>query len=302
MKSKPLKIIFLHLLLLSLFFFHIPVEAKAKTSKKYKYQIAACLMFYNESYFLKEWIEYHKLIGIEHFYLFNNGSTDNYLEILTPYINSGEVELYNYPVRGCNQQEHNRIQCQVIYNHALQLARGYVKWLAIIDADEFIYPVKENSLNKVLKKYEKFGGVYADYLFFGTAHVEKVPENCLILETLNRSAEKPIAFGKSIVRPEKVSDCSDPHRMWYHSPYFHVDTNGKTFDWTPEKPTDDTLLIYHYYIGDIDHALNVAFPRRKVWVGITIDTYLDSVEWMNDRPNTSMKRFTKQLREKMNLP
>src|ERR1700722_14415252 len=72
-------------LLLICFLVQQPVYAK-QSSEKYQYQIAACMMFYNESYFLKEWLEYHKLIGIEHFYLFNNGSTDNYLEIFTPYI------------------------------------------------------------------------------------------------------------------------------------------------------------------------------------------------------------------------
>jgi glycosyl transferase family 92 len=154
------------------------MSAKQKT-EKYDYEVAACLMFCDEAYFLKEWIEYHKMIGIEHFYLFDNGSTDNYLEIIEPYVQAGEVELFHYPKRGENQQQFVHIQCSIIYNQVLELARGKVKWLAIIDADEFIYPVKGKSLPKILKKYQEVGGVYVNYLFFGTSHLEKVPEGRL---------------------------------------------------------------------------------------------------------------------------
>lgn len=290
----------LSLFFLALALIHSPLSAKK--SEKYEYKIAACLMFYNESFFLKEWLEYHKLIGVEHFYLFNNGSTDNYLEILQPYLNSGEVELYDYPERGKSQPEHNNIQCVQIYNHALSLARGKAKWLAIIDADEFIFPVKNKPLAKILEKYEAYGGLYVDYMMFGTAHVEKIPSNKTIIESLTRCAGKPMTFGKSIVRPERVSNCSDPHRMWYNHPYYHVDTNCNTFDWLPEKASDDTLLIHHYYTGDIDHALNVCFPRRRQWVGIVLETYLQELESLNAVENKSMLRYVPALRTKLHLP
>jgi Glycosyltransferase family 92 len=277
-----------------------PSEANNST-KLYEYQIAACLMFQNETFFLKEWIEYHKLIGIEHFYLFNNGSTDNYLDILRPYILKGEVELYDYPEVGMNQGEHNRIQCDLIYTHALSLARHKAKWLAIIDADEFIVPLQTNSLRKVLRKYENCGGLYLNYLVFGTSHVEKVPKNRLIIETLNLCAEAPINFGKSIVRPERVSHCTDPHRMWYLPPYVHVNSNFQTFDWTPPSIADDKILIFHFGMGDIHHAKTVKIPRRAKWIGIKEEEYMQSQEYLNARVNNEMQRFLPQLRKKMGL-
>lgn len=272
-----------------------------KPDSHYQYQIAACLMFQNESFYLKEWIEYHKLIGVEHFYLFNNASTDNYLEILKPYILSGEVELYDYPTVGENQAEHNRIQCCEIYTQALLLASGKAKWLAIIDADEFIVPLKTNSLGEVLKNYERYGGVYVDYLMFGTSHVEKIPSNRLIIETLNHCAQEPLTFGKSIVRPERVSSCTDPHRVWYHPPFVHVDTNFQTFNWTPANVADDKLLLFHYYSGDINHAIHVKYQRRRKWVGIELNTYLEEMEWMNAKLNTVMQRFIPQLKKNIGL-
>ncbi len=49
-----------------------------------KYSITICGIFKNEASYLKEWIEYHEMIGIEHFYLYNNNSDDNYRDILQP--------------------------------------------------------------------------------------------------------------------------------------------------------------------------------------------------------------------------
>ena len=70
-------------LLLSLLFCNIlvrPFLRKPKYNKKYR--ISICGIFKNEAPFLKEWIEFHEMIGIEHFYLYNNNSDDNFEEIL----------------------------------------------------------------------------------------------------------------------------------------------------------------------------------------------------------------------------
>ena len=40
----------------------------------------------NEKPYLKEWLEYHQLIGVEHFYLCDNDSNDGTEEYLQPYI------------------------------------------------------------------------------------------------------------------------------------------------------------------------------------------------------------------------
>ena len=49
------------------------LNMQKKTGKQQKkYTVAVCAIFKNESVFLKEWLEYHLLIGVEHFYLYNN--------------------------------------------------------------------------------------------------------------------------------------------------------------------------------------------------------------------------------------
>lgn len=51
--------------------------------------LSICAIFRNEADYLKEWIEFHRLVGVEHFFLYNNFSEDAYLSILGDYIGQG---------------------------------------------------------------------------------------------------------------------------------------------------------------------------------------------------------------------
>src|SRR4051794_11337491 len=63
-------------------------QALSASPSPYQYDFTVCAIFQNEAKYLKEWIEYHRLVGAQHFYLYNNRSTDHYMDILQPYIDS----------------------------------------------------------------------------------------------------------------------------------------------------------------------------------------------------------------------
>ena len=50
------------------------------------YDLAVVAIFKDEGKYLKEWLDYHLLAGVEHFYLYNNDSSDDYQEVLAPYV------------------------------------------------------------------------------------------------------------------------------------------------------------------------------------------------------------------------
>ena len=64
-------------------------------SKKYK--VAICAIFKNEANYMKEWIEFHQMMGVDHFYLYNNNSADDYFSVLSQYIEKGIVTLVEWP-------------------------------------------------------------------------------------------------------------------------------------------------------------------------------------------------------------
>lgn len=63
------------------------LPSKAPSSFDYSVSIVAILK--NEAPYIREWIQYHLLVGIQHFYLHDNESTDDVYSILKPFINDG---------------------------------------------------------------------------------------------------------------------------------------------------------------------------------------------------------------------
>lgn len=230
----------------------------------YKYDLSFCLIFQNEAPYLKEWIEFHKLVGGQHFYLYNNLSTDDYLEVLTPYIQEGIVELTDWSYQFLDLEDWFRIQ-NAAYQDAVIRSTGVTKWLALIDSDEFLFPVKKNSLVEFLSKYENknhIGGIWVNWVMYGTSNVPKIPDDKLLIETLVFSEGRGNHQYKSIVRPERVSSVASPHHCLYKDGFY---------DCTPNKKRDhppygeiDQVRINHYWTRDEWFLYQVKIPRRVV--------------------------------------
>ena len=73
-----------YILYLSIFFLPTVIHATET-----EYLLSICAIFKNEGHYLKEWIEFHKLQGVEHFFLYNNNSTDDYEQVLYQSLNEG---------------------------------------------------------------------------------------------------------------------------------------------------------------------------------------------------------------------
>src|ERR1700722_20337450 len=118
----------------------------------YKYELSCCAIFRDEAPYLKEWIEFHKLVGVQHFYLYNNRSRDQYRQVLAPYILRGEVELIEWSWEYAIWRQWTAIQ-HIAYNLALKRAYKKTKWLAFLDIDEFLFAVEKDNLRDFLRDY-----------------------------------------------------------------------------------------------------------------------------------------------------
>ena len=66
-------------------------------NRKYPFYLTLCAIAKNEGRYLQEWIEYHKMLGVEKFFIYDNESADNTREILQPYIDTNLVEYCYFP-------------------------------------------------------------------------------------------------------------------------------------------------------------------------------------------------------------
>ena len=72
----------------------------SKRAKKHAhpcFERALCAILNNSAKTLPDWLEKQKRLGYAHFYLYNTLSEDAYLEVLIPYIESGQVDLIQWP-------------------------------------------------------------------------------------------------------------------------------------------------------------------------------------------------------------
>jgi hypothetical protein len=224
-----------------------------KGNKKVDKTFTLCAMsaFRDEAEWMKEWIEFHKLVGVEHFYLYNNAGKDNYLEVLAPYIKSGEVELFDYPKEDFHNQDHIDL-----LNHALEYARGKTEWIALIDSDEYLVPMRGNDIKEELLLLKNFPGVQVRWCTYGTSNVWTLKKGELLIEKLLHRAplENPLnKYYKSIVQPDLTRVMKNHHTAGYVPNLF------------PKNIERDVLRIHHYIARTQKFLKEVKEPRTKHW-------------------------------------
>ena len=224
----------------------------------------------DEGRYLDEFICYHLCVGIEHFFLYDNESTDNTMEVLQPYIDKGYVTYIDCPGE--------RVQ-QFAYNDALSRFEYETSYMAFIDLDEFIVPVAPietvpDAVNSIIEaqkqnpyRWKKAGGIGVNWLLYGTSNNVDPVAGLMLESYLYRASEDDIGncHIKSIVNPrvtksfprsshsvEYISDeystISERGSCIYDSPFF--------FDASFSK-----LRLHHYISKSETEYLNKLCQR-----------------------------------------
>ena len=92
--------------------------------------LAFVLIAKNEALYIKEWLDFHIKQGVSHFIIFDNESTDNFHEMVKPYVKQGLV-TYRL-IRGKRRQSD-------AYNMALHDYGSKFRYMGFIDTDEFVF-------------------------------------------------------------------------------------------------------------------------------------------------------------------
>lgn len=177
----------------------------------------------NEARYISEWIAYYKVMGADHIYLFNNGSKDNIKEVLSPYVKEGYVTLVDF--NGPNAQ-------LPVYRMTAKYLKKKSRWVAYIDADEFILP-KRGTLKEYLQSKEQYPALGINWVVFGPGG-HKVRPKGLVTENYRETFEDKNNLLnlriKSIVDPNEVYDISSPHFCILKRGRYGVDEEGCEID------------------------------------------------------------------------
>ncbi len=124
-------------------------------------------IFKAEDDYLVEWIEFHRMMGVDHFILYDNGLEKSSQAILKPYCKKGIVTHIPFPdIPGLRDGKHAdtlSIQ-QLAYGDFILRFSHYFKYILQLDIDEFLFPKSHNTIQDVLNHYNN-------------SHLEKIEIN-----------------------------------------------------------------------------------------------------------------------------
>jgi hypothetical protein len=180
--------------------------------------LSVCAIYRDVASYLAEWIEFHRLVGVERFFLYDNGSVDEHREVLAPYVEAGIVEVTDWPEFPGQTSA---------YKHCLSQGPRS-RWIAFIDTDEFLFSPTLRPLPEVLADYEQWPAVVVNWAVFGHSGHRERPPGLVIESYLRRAADQaPInTFVKSIVDPARALGC-------------RRDTSVHIFTFTEGIPVDE---------------------------------------------------------------
>ncbi len=187
--------------------------------------LACVVICRGEDDYLVEWLEFHRMMGVEHFFVYDNGVQPSTKLLLDPYIAEGLVSHIPFPNLdwpGLRRQwfDYSRPSVQEIaYGHCITQYHRHYHFLLKIDVDEFVYPAQQRhaTLVEAMRELDLATtiGIEIPMRDFGSNHHTRKPDG-LVIESYTKTRAgtrecKSIGNAAFIAR----KPLSNPHYFTY---------------------------------------------------------------------------------------
>ena len=230
---------------------------KFDNSVNKKHYLSILTTFKNETMILDTWIKHYLWQGVEHFYLIDNDSNDEPLNILQPYIDQGIVTLYVLPVKH-KQIEHLR------YVYEQENLKENTTWLINADMDEFFY-CKDKNIKEQLNNYMDYNVIYSNWRMFGSDGLKIQPKDIRV-SIIYREPEYN-SHTKYIIQTKNINS--------YQLNLHEVSNNSNNIN------LSDIFRLNHYPIQSEEYFRKVKMTRGAA----------DSVNYDNFRDMNYFNRY-----------
>ena len=224
--------------------------------------LGLCAILKDEGAFLEEWVAYYMRLGIEAFYLYDNESITPVRETLRDLAARTKPNLTVYDTPGKAMQV-------LTYTHCLETNKKNCKWIAFMDADEFIVPRDHDSIAGMLEEFEPYSGLAMNWKIFGSNGHKTRPtglqlENYTKTLPLDHERHKGV---KCIVQPARVMAFFNPHIGVPHNQadaivteaHMPINTHcSETALWSKGQ------INHYYYRSKQDYWIKMHKPRATV--------------------------------------
>lgn len=263
-------------------------------------RLAIGAIFKNEAPYVLEWVAFHRAVGIDHFFVADNGSDDGTTAILADLAQAGVVTHIPFPGTP-GQAPQLPAYAEIMRRHG-----GDADFIAFIDADEFLLPTDgETSIRPVISDLAQtpdLGAIAINWACFGSSGHEKQSED-LVIRRFSKRADQDLIQNhhyKSIVRTTAwLRNHGTPH-MFVLKPTFRLfRTDGQPVQdhvargaGLSQEVCWDRIRLNHYVVKSRQEFFERKGPRgRASVVGGTKGEGYFSTHDRNDVTDPMPQRF-----------
>ncbi len=167
--------------------------------------VAIVLIVRNEERHIREWAEFHALAGARGFFVYDDGSTDATVAILSEVLGARLTVVpwrQRLSVPGPGWEIHNQV---LAYAHAASNFGGGFRWMTFIDADEFLVPKREATIDAALAHLGDCANVSLPWHMFGHCGHRMPPAGGILHNYLHRAAD-PMSEARGVRAFKMVVD------------------------------------------------------------------------------------------------
>jgi hypothetical protein len=267
-------------------------------------KLAIISLFRDEAKYLKEWIEFHLLVGVDQFYLLNNLSQDNYQEVLQSYIDNNIVKVVDIPINvldGTKTFENEKKLVQHVLDKFKEIIPTIqADWICHISCDEFLYPVEQESIKDILNDCSSnIGQMSVNWKLFGHSNYT-LEDGDILIEKLTKCDHLYDTHVKSIVRKKAYKNMVSAHYFSIYRNYLSVDAvcnrhNIEKYQAYTKNPVDKNLVINHYVFRDLEWCKTKLARYEALGRG----NNKDLMDQYNDDEDLKIQRFLPKLKNRL---
>jgi hypothetical protein len=255
--------------------------------------IAVVAIVKDEAHYIAEWLDYHVLVGVRHFYIYDNGSTDGTCDVVRTSRWADQITIIPW------QSFDTAIRIQnAAYNHALANFGSAFRWVAFLDVDEFVVPKHCDDLNKALAAFEDLSALSLPWHMFGPSGHTTRPTGRVIESYLERAEFPPrpdvlsLLNYKTIVDPARVRQARTHHvELLDESKVMYNDRRERFsyFDrFDPRHASAETIQLNHYFTRSLEEM------REKIAKGrVSKDGRMRNVKYLEEQVRKLQKHIVR---------
>jgi hypothetical protein len=276
------------------------------------FSTAICLMIKNDQDYLQEWLDHHREIGFNHFYIYDNESTPAYTNLgddvtiipwgenqyFEPIFPNKDPNQYNDMILGRMELSelitthwpwypHRYTKQYKAYQHCLNNYGPNHTWMAFIDSDEFINLGVNENLVDLLNEFNEHGQILMQWRTFSSSgHLTKQPK---LKEAYTEWF--PDYEYKPIIQPKKTYAVTNIHVFTMYPPYRAVTEKKEVREAYKNGHSSERIWVNHYW-GKSRQDFEETKLKRKGGVTQKVDSeYEQKWDFIEQRATYHMKKY-----------